>query len=72
VLTIEADGTVLWNDEQVMHAELARRLDALKNAAGPPRSVIVRTDPQAPPAASEQVIRMLQDRSVTFIIEDHR
>ena len=72
VLAIEADGTLLWNNEQVMTTELAKRLDELESAAGPPRSVIVRTDPQAPPQASEQVLRMLGDRGVAFIMEDPR
>jgi biopolymer transport protein ExbD len=69
VLTIDADGTLLWNDEQVMKAELGSRLDELKNAAGPPRSVIVRVHRAAPPAARDEAIQIIQDRGLGFIEE---
>ena len=69
VLTIDADGTLLWNDEQVMKAELGGRLDELKNAAGPPRSVIVRVHRAAPAAARDEAIQIIQDRGLGFIEE---
>lgn len=72
VLAIEADGSLLWNDQPLLKPELARRLDELKAAPGPPRSVMVRVDPAAPPGADEDAIRQLQDRGLGYILEGAR
>jgi biopolymer transport protein ExbD len=69
VLAIDADGTLLWNDEQVMKAELASRLDEVKNAAGPPRSIIVRVNRAAPPASRDEVLQIINDRGLGYIEE---
>lgn len=70
VLVIDADGSLLWNDQQVMKAELATRLGELKNAAGPPRSIIVRVHRAAPPASRDEMLQILKDRGLGYIEED--
>ncbi|HZL88599.1 MAG TPA: hypothetical protein VFB96_09525 [Pirellulaceae bacterium] len=69
VLVVDADGTLLWNDEQIMKAELASRLDALKNAAGPPRSILVRVHRAAPPASRDEALQIINDRGLGYIEE---
>lgn len=71
VLGIEPDGTLLWNQEPVMKSELTRRLDDLHNASGPPRSIILRAS-DAPPGATEEIVRLLGDREVSFVVEQPR
>ena len=70
IVSIAADGSLLWNDAPVSAAELRQRLDELKNATGPPRSVILRQDPAAPPAARDEIVQLLADRQVSYIVED--
>jgi biopolymer transport protein ExbD len=72
ILSIEADGSLLWNESPIVSGELRQRLDELKNAGGPPRSVIVRSDIAAPAGSREEVVQLLSDRGVSFIMEDAR
>ena len=69
VLSITADGSLLWNDAPVSAAELRQKLDELTSAGGPPRSVILRQDAAAPPAARDEVVQLLTDRQVSYIVE---
>ena len=69
VLAIESDGTLLWNQQPMMKSELTRRLEDLRNAPGPPRSIILRAN-DAPPGATEEVVQLLADREVSFVVEE--
>jgi biopolymer transport protein ExbD len=69
VVSIEADGSLLWNDSPVTTAELRQRLDELKNAVGPPRSVILKSDAAAPAASRDEVVQLLTDRGIGYIVE---
>ena len=72
IVSIDADGSLLWNETPVTSVELRERLEMLTSAAGPPRSVIVRSDVAAPPATRDEVVQLLTDRGVSYIIEDAR
>lgn len=72
VLSIEADGSLLWNDMPVSSVELRERLEVLKNASGPPRSVIVRSDGAAPTATRDEVVQLLNDRGISYIAEESK
>lgn len=69
VLAIDADGSLLWNGAPITSSELRQRLDGLKNAAGPPRSVILRTSRAAPAATRDELVQLLNDRGVSYLEE---
>jgi biopolymer transport protein ExbD len=72
IVSIDADGSLLWNETPVTSVELRERLEVLTSAVGPPRSVIVRSDVAAPIATRDEVVQLLTDRGVSYIIEDAR
>lgn len=72
VLQVEADGTLNWNGLPVERAELTQRLDALKDLPGPPRSVVLRMDKNAQTVTLHEILQMLADRQLAYIIEDQK
>ncbi|HUE74057.1 MAG TPA: biopolymer transporter ExbD, partial [Pirellulaceae bacterium] len=72
VLAIDAEGSLLWNETPVTSVELRERLEVLKIASGPPRSVIVRSDVAAPIATRDEVVQLLNDRGISYIAEESR
>ncbi len=70
VLAIDADGAFFWNDAPISSAELRERLDELKRSSVPPGSVIVRSDPAAPSASRDEVVQLLNDRQVSYVLQE--
>jgi biopolymer transport protein ExbD len=68
VLTIQADGTFMWNDELVVPPELRTRLDEANDSGDLPRPVVLRIDEAAPAAARDEILQLLSDRAVAYIL----
>lgn len=70
VLTIQADGTLLWNDEPIVPPELRSRLDEVNDSGDLPRAVVLRIDEAAPAAARDEILQLLSDRGVPYTLAE--